>query len=48
MNIIKVRNLKKTFGDREILKDISFDINENEVVSIIGYQVQVNQLYLDV
>lgn len=36
MNIIKVRNLKKTFGDREILKDISFDINENEVVSIIG------------
>lgn len=36
MNIIKVRNLKKTFGNREILKDINFDINQNEVVSIIG------------
>lgn len=44
MEYNKVRNLKKTFGDREVLKDISFDINENEVVSIMDHQVQVNQL----
>lgn len=36
MSIIKIKNLKKMFGSREILKDISFEVNENEVVSIIG------------
>lgn len=34
--IIKVSNLKKHFGDLEVLKDISLDIKEGEVVCIIG------------
>ena len=34
--IIKVRNLKKQFGDLEVLTDISFDVNEGEVICIIG------------
>ena len=34
--IIKVSNLKKHFGDLEVLKDISLDINEGEVVCVIG------------
>ena len=33
---IKVRNLKKNFGHQEVLKDISIDIYEGEVVCIIG------------
>lgn len=34
--IIKVSNLKKKYGDLEVLKDISLDIAEGEVVCIIG------------
>ncbi|CEG22066.1 Glutamine transport ATP-binding protein GlnQ [Planococcus massiliensis] len=34
--MIKVVNLKKTFGDNEVLKDISVDIQPKEVVVVIG------------
>ncbi|EHI76375.1 phosphonate ABC transporter, ATP-binding protein [Fusobacterium sp. oral taxon 370 str. F0437] len=34
--IIEVKNLKKNYGDREILKDISFFIEKGEIISIIG------------
>ena len=34
--ILKVSHLKKSFGDNHVLKDISFDLNEGEVLSIIG------------
>jgi putative lysine transport system ATP-binding protein len=34
--IIEIKNLKKTFGQNEVLKDISMDINKGEVVTIIG------------
>ena len=33
---IKIVNLSKTFGDHDVLQDISLDINKGEVVSIIG------------
>ena len=36
MELLKVENLKKSFGDNEVLKDISLTVNEGEVVSIIG------------
>lgn len=35
-NKISVRNLKKNFGSLEVLKDISLDISEGEVVVVIG------------
>ena len=35
-SFIKIVNLSKTFGDHDVLKDISLDINKEEVVSIIG------------
>jgi putative lysine transport system ATP-binding protein len=35
-NIIDIRHLRKSFGDREILKDINIEVNEGEVVCIIG------------
>ncbi|GHH99407.1 amino acid ABC transporter ATP-binding protein [Neobacillus kokaensis] len=34
--MIKVNNLKKKFGDLEVLKDINIQINEKEVVVVIG------------
>ncbi len=34
--MIKVEDLSKTFGDTEVLSDISTQINSGEVVSIIG------------
>ena len=34
--MIKVRNLFKSYGNVQILKDVSLDIYDGEVVSIIG------------
>ncbi|ARD49394.1 polar amino acid ABC transporter ATP-binding protein [Sporosarcina sp. P37] len=36
MSFIEVRNLKKSFGPLEVLKDISFDVQKNDVLAIIG------------
>jgi polar amino acid transport system ATP-binding protein len=33
---IHVENLKKSFGQLDVLKDINIDINEGEVVVVIG------------
>ena len=34
--LIEIRNIGKSFGDHEVLKDISLDIHKGEVISIIG------------
>lgn len=36
MAILEVKNLSKTFGDLKVLKDISFSVEEGQVVSVIG------------
>ena len=36
MNVLKMTDIKKSFGDNEVLKGISFHVDEGEVVSIIG------------
>lgn len=36
MAVLEVRNLRKCFGDNIVLSDISFDVNEGEVLAIIG------------
>lgn len=36
MSILKVENIKKSFGNIEVLKDISFTLEKGEVLSIIG------------
>lgn len=36
MSVLNVEHLKKSFGDNHVLKDISFDLKEGEVLSIIG------------
>lgn len=34
--MISVQNVSKKFGSREILKDLSFDVEENEFVALVG------------
>ena len=34
--VIEIKNIRKDFGKRTVLKDINFDVHEKEVVSIIG------------
>ncbi len=34
--IIKIENLRKAFGDQEVLKGISMNVNKGEVIAIIG------------
>lgn len=34
--ILQIKNLKKSFGSNSVLKDVSFDVKEGEVVTIIG------------
>ena len=34
--LLSVQDLKKQFGEREILKGISFDVKKGDVVCIIG------------
>ncbi|MFC0274757.1 amino acid ABC transporter ATP-binding protein [Metabacillus herbersteinensis] len=36
MSIIQVKNLKKSFGKIEVLKDINAEIKEKEVVCVVG------------
>lgn len=36
MEIIKVNQLNKSFGDNHVLKDISFTVNKGDVMAIIG------------
>ena len=36
MSLLTVKNVKKSFGDKEVLKDISFSVDRGEVMSIIG------------
>lgn len=36
MSILKVSHVKKSFGSLDVLKDISFELNAGEVLSIIG------------
>ncbi|WP_203249006.1 amino acid ABC transporter ATP-binding protein [Sporosarcina beigongshangi] len=36
MTLIQVKNLKKSFGELEVLKDINVEIKEREVVCVIG------------
>ena len=36
MSLLEVKNLKKSFGDNVVLKDISLSVEKGEVLSIIG------------
>ena len=35
-NLVKVKNLSKKYGSKEAVKDISFNIEENEILGLLG------------
>tara|TARA_B100000700_G_C14768235_1_gene725463 strand:- start:83 stop:820 length:738 start_codon:yes stop_codon:yes gene_type:complete len=35
-NLVEVRNLKKIYGSKEAVKDISFNIKRNEILGLLG------------
>ena len=35
-NILEIKNLKKSYGENQVLKDISLTVHKGEVISIIG------------
>lgn len=48
MSILSVKNLEKKFGDLTVLKDISFNINDGEIISIIDHhdqKINITALY---
>ena len=36
MAVIEVSHLKKSFGGNDVLHDISFSVNQGDVISVIG------------
>ena len=36
MSAIKVEGLNKSFGDHQVLKNISFEVQDNSIVAITG------------
>lgn len=36
MNLLEMKNVKKSFGDLDVIKDISLFVGEGEIVSVIG------------
>lgn len=36
MKVLEIKNISKSFNNRTILKDFSLDVNQGEIVSIIG------------
>ena len=36
MSMIELKNIKKSYGNLQVLKDISFSIQKSEIVSIVG------------
>ena len=36
MALLEVRNIKKTFGSNKVLRDVSFSLEEGQVLAIIG------------
>ena len=36
MSVIEVKNLRKKFGEQEVLKGINFSLEKGEVLSVIG------------
>jgi ABC-type histidine transport system ATPase subunit len=41
--ILQITNLRKNFGDREILKGIDFSVDKGDVVCIIGLRAPASR-----
>ena len=48
MSIVEVRGLCKAFGDNQVLKNLDFQIEKGEVVTLIGQKAEaVRQRFFD-
>ena len=45
MAMLKVENLSIKYGSIEAVKNVSFEVNEGEVVTLIGAKVQVRHQF---
>jgi ABC-2 type transport system ATP-binding protein len=36
MTVLEVKNINKSFGNKQVLKDVSFSLNEGEILGFIG------------
>nr|WP_201029927.1 amino acid ABC transporter ATP-binding protein [Kosmotoga arenicorallina] len=36
MNVLELKNVYKSFGDTQVLRDVSFSVNKGDVVAVIG------------
>ena len=36
MSLFEIKNIKKSFDGKEVLKDISFSVEKDQIVAIIG------------
>ena len=34
--VLEIKNLRKSFGNQEVLKDVSFSVKRGEVVVVLG------------
>ena len=48
MSILTVENLNQSFGDREILKDVSFRMNKGEHIGLVGANGEGKSTFLSV
>ena len=40
--MLQIRNLRKSFGDLQVLKSIDLDVNKGDVVAILGQRQRKN------
>ncbi|NLH64116.1 MAG: ABC-F family ATP-binding cassette domain-containing protein [Erysipelotrichaceae bacterium] len=48
MSILTVENLQQSFGDREILKDVSFRMNKGEHIGLVGANGEGKSTFLSI
>jgi ATPase subunit of ABC transporter with duplicated ATPase domains len=48
MSILSVENLNQSFGDREILKDVSFRMNRGEHIGLVGANGEGKSTFLSI
>lgn len=41
--MLEIKNLKKSFKNKVVLKDISINVKKGEIVGLLGQMVQVKQ-----
>ena len=46
MNMITLKDIQKSYGTHQVLKDVNLNIYQGEIYGLIGKMVPVRQRYL--